>query len=90
MADDFKKFKKMYKEGGVKTLANPPPMPGLAGAARGLKSAYEGAKAMGTFEALGASSLGAGVAGAFETASNYYNKKKNKPASDKSRLNKGR
>lgn len=63
--------------------------PGL-GAARGLKAAYTGAKAMGTFEALGASSLGAGVAGAFEAASNYYNKKKSRSASDKSRLNKGR
>ena len=33
--DDFKKFKKMYKEGEVKILANPPPMPGPSGVAVG-------------------------------------------------------
>ncbi len=33
--DDFKKFKKMYKDGEVKVLANPPPMPGPSGAAVG-------------------------------------------------------
>jgi hypothetical protein len=32
--DDFKKFKKMYKEGDTKMLANPPPMPGAAGLGR--------------------------------------------------------
>jgi hypothetical protein len=31
MANDFEKFKKMYKDGEVKMLANPPPMPGAAG-----------------------------------------------------------
>ena len=36
MADnDFKKFKKMYKDGDVKVLANPPPMPGPSGVAAG-------------------------------------------------------
>jgi hypothetical protein len=34
MADDFEKFKKMYKEGEVKVLANPPPMPGAGGLGR--------------------------------------------------------
>lgn len=33
--DDFKRFKKMYEEGEIKVLANPPPMPGPAGAVRG-------------------------------------------------------
>jgi len=37
MADEeFKKFKKMYKDGEVKVLANPPPMPGPSGAAAGV------------------------------------------------------
>jgi hypothetical protein len=35
MADDFEKFKKMYKDGEVKMLANPPPMPGPSGVAVG-------------------------------------------------------
>ena len=34
MADDFEKFKKMYKDGEVKMLANPPPMPGAGGVGR--------------------------------------------------------
>jgi hypothetical protein len=34
MADDFEKFKKMYKEGDTKMLANPPPLPGAAGIGR--------------------------------------------------------
>lgn len=34
MADDFEKFKEQYKEGEVKVLANPPPLPGAAGIGR--------------------------------------------------------
>lgn len=34
MADDFEKFKKMYKDGDTKMLANPPPMPGAGGVGR--------------------------------------------------------
>lgn len=62
--------------------------PGL-GAARGAKAAYTAAKLSGAVDALGASSIGAGIAGAYEAASNYYNKNKRKLATDKSRLNKG-
>lgn len=62
--------------------------PGL-GAARGAKAAYTAAKLSGAVDALGASSVGAGIAGAYEAASNYYNKKKQRLATDKSRLNKG-
>ena len=63
MADDFEKFKKMYKDGDTKMLANPPPMPGATGAVRGAvmnrgrkflmdkleKSRQAGAKARNTF-----------------------------------------
>jgi hypothetical protein len=93
MADDFKKFKKMYKEGSVKTLANPPPMPGLAGAGgKAAQLAVGAAKKWGPVIAgtvAGAAAVDYLDKGADQLRAKLKTKKTNL-ASDKSRLNKGR